>query len=128
MHGVYRSGDQLVIIDYMPPADVLLPSELPEDIDHPMGAAAIRTVHVETGWAMHRGEDAARFMTWYNALMERCRPRRAHIVKFTAEKWYRYVVNWYGNLRAEPADGRLIGMVLIAVADRPHTRNRGDLA
>ncbi len=83
MRRTCRDGGQLVIIDYTRPAKGPLPAELGEEIGHPMVAGEIVADLTETGWAMIRSEDwTARFVAWYDVLLDRCRQRQSDIREF----------------------------------------------
>lgn len=120
MRRMCKTGGQLLIVDYTRPGAGTLPSELGSEIGNPIVIDTIAEDLAESHWKIVQIEDwTLQFQRWYEALLDRFEDRHSEIIQLAGTEWYRYMVDWYGNLHKALVDGRLGGVAMTAAAVNP---------
>ena len=98
-------------------AEICHTAELGSDIGYPIVLEDMPDLFVEAGWVLIDSDDCTdRYIHWYDNLLSAFERDRAWIDEDFGKEWRRYVLNWYGALRAALADRTLRGAVFRAIA------------
>lgn len=117
IRSVCRPGASVCIFDYARSRESVIPAELGSDIGYPIVLEDMPDLFVEAGWVLIDFDDCTdRYIHWYDTLLLAFDRDRAWIDEKFGKDWRRYVLHWYGALRAALADRTLRGVVFRATA------------
>jgi len=117
LRAVSAPGAQLRLFDYAQPTPGPPPTALGAEIGRPVALDRIAGQLADAGWGDPALTDlSARYIDWYQSLLDKLAARRAQIVAGHGADWHSFFTDWYGALHRALIDGQIRGVLIAATA------------